>query len=65
MEIIPTNNEINCAIFVCFLKLKSFVIKFCISSVQLVATEFNPVDKVDCYAAYIAANNIPVTPAGS
>ena len=61
----PTPNDMNLAILVCFSIDISFVITLCISSVQLVATEFNPVDKVDCAAAYMAASTSPDTPTGN
>lgn len=44
---IPTPKDIYCAIFVFFLSSKSFEKLSCISNVQLVATEFSPVDSVD------------------
>ena len=65
IAIIPTNNEINFAILVCFSKVFSLATVFCISNIQLVAIEFNPVDNVDCAAAYIAAKTMPDIPTGN
>ena len=49
---IPTIRDTYCPIFVCFSKLNSFLESLAwISSVQLDATEFRPVESVDCAAA--------------
>ena len=49
---IPTIRDTYCPIFVCFSKLNSFLESLVwISSVQLDATEFRPVESVDCAAA--------------